>query len=44
MVIPIKPVWRSKRVIAGGQAWDDVQTLDKIIHNTRLNLSGSWEP
>ena len=26
-----------------GQVWDDVQTLDKIIHNTRFNLTGKSE-
>ena len=23
-----------------GQVWDDIQTLNKIIHNTRFNLTG----
>ena len=26
-----------------GQVWDDVQTLNKIIHNTRFNLTGKSE-
>ena len=26
-----------------GQIWDDVQTMDKIIHNTRFNLTGKSE-
>ena len=26
-----------------GQVWDDVQTLNKIIHNTRFNLTGESE-
>ena len=26
-----------------GQIWDDVQTLNKIIHNTRFNLTGKSE-
>ena len=26
-----------------GHVWDDVQTLNKIIHNTRFNLTGKSE-
>ena len=26
-----------------GQVWDDFQTLNKIIHNTRFNLTGKSE-
>ena len=39
----INPPLRSKRGTAVAIFLDDVQMMDKIIHNTRFNLTGKSE-